>query len=124
MRVVLATAAFFTATTAYVPPRAIASCSVRSIVFTTRGFRSSVLLQAPDDDISKLTVKQLKERLRATGLPVSGLKAELVSRLSSGGTSAAPPPPAELTDSAIVNDANPQLAGGLAGLVEIEHCKQ
>jgi hypothetical protein len=32
-----------------------------------------------------LTVVQLKEKLRAAGLPVSGKKQELIDRLSSGG---------------------------------------
>ena len=36
-----------------------------------------------EDDLSKHTVVQLKERLRAAGLPVSGRKAELISRLRS-----------------------------------------
>ena len=35
------------------------------------------------DDLSKQTVVQLKEKLRAAGLPVSGRKAELLDRLSS-----------------------------------------
>jgi len=34
------------------------------------------------DDLRKLTVKDLKDRLREEGLPTSGLKAELVERLS------------------------------------------
>jgi hypothetical protein len=34
------------------------------------------------DRLRKMTVKQLKERLREEGLPTSGLKAELVGRLS------------------------------------------
>jgi len=33
------------------------------------------------EDLSKLTVVQLKERLRAASLPVSGRKAELIERL-------------------------------------------
>lgn len=42
---------------------------------------------ASDAPLEKLTVAELKERLREEGLPTSGLKAELVSRLS-GTTSA------------------------------------
>jgi len=37
-----------------------------------------------DEDIAKLTVKDLKDRLRERGLSVSGLKAELVMRLRRG----------------------------------------
>ena len=37
------------------------------------------------EDLSSLTVVQLKERLRAAGLPVSGRKAELIDRLYTGG---------------------------------------
>lgn len=35
-----------------------------------------------DDDLSGLTVPELKERLREAGLPVSGRKAELIERLT------------------------------------------
>lgn len=39
-------------------------------------------------DLSAFTVVQLKEKLRAAGLPVSGRKAELIARLGAGsGTS-------------------------------------
>ena len=41
----------------------------------------------------QLTVKQLKEKLKDAGLPVSGKKAELIERLGAGG--AAPPAPAD-----------------------------
>ena len=34
------------------------------------------------EELSKCTVVQLKERLRAAGLPVSGRKAELIERLA------------------------------------------
>ena len=60
-------------------------------------------------DLGGCTVVQLKEKLRAAGLPVSGRKAELIERLTLGATAAAPePPPA---------------AGVGVGLV-IEACKQ
>jgi hypothetical protein len=36
------------------------------------------------EDYSKLTVPQLKEKLKEKGLPVSGNKATLVDRLSGG----------------------------------------
>ena len=68
-------------------------------------------------DLSKLTVKQLKEQLREAGLPVSGLKAELIARLKAARQStaaAAPlPPPAATASSAEMASI----------LVEIEHCK-
>jgi len=35
-----------------------------------------------DEDLSKLSVAELKERLKAAGLPVSGKKADLIARLS------------------------------------------
>jgi hypothetical protein len=34
------------------------------------------------EDLSKLSVADLKERLKAAGLPVSGKKADLIARLS------------------------------------------
>ena len=37
-----------------------------------------------DEDLSKLSVSDLKERLKARGLPVSGKKAELIARLQDG----------------------------------------
>lgn len=40
-----------------------------------------VLLMSSQADLSKLTVPKLKERLKEMGLPVSGLKAELLERL-------------------------------------------
>ena len=50
---------------------------------------SRLCVVAMADDLSKLTVKQLKEKLKDAGLPVSGKKAELIERLGAGGT--APP---------------------------------
>jgi hypothetical protein len=35
----------------------------------------------PDEDLGNLTVAQLKERLSAVGLPTSGNKSDLISRL-------------------------------------------
>ena len=37
-----------------------------------------------DEDLTKLSVSELKERLKAKGLPVSGKKAELIARLQDG----------------------------------------
>jgi hypothetical protein len=39
---------------------------------------------AEGEDISKLSVAELKERLKAKGLPVGGKKADLVARLTDG----------------------------------------
>jgi hypothetical protein len=36
------------------------------------------------EDLSKLSVSDLKERLKAKGLPVGGKKAELIARLQDG----------------------------------------
>ena len=54
--------------------------------YTTYSALRSLLKVAPsnadsEDVLSKLTVVQLKERLRAAGLRVSGRKAELIARL-------------------------------------------
>lgn len=38
--------------------------------------------EANDEDLSKLSVADLKERLKAAGLPVGGKKADLIARLS------------------------------------------
>ncbi|KAL9180348.1 hypothetical protein ACHAXT_008318 [Thalassiosira profunda] len=43
-----------------------------------------------DAQLDKLTVNELKERLREEGLPTSGLKAELVERLSGNSSDATP----------------------------------
>lgn len=43
------------------------------------------VVEQPQEDLSKLTVKQLKERLEEKGLSTDGLKADLVARLSSAG---------------------------------------
>jgi beta-lactam-binding protein with PASTA domain len=36
------------------------------------------------EDLSKLSVSDLKERLKAKGLPVGGKKADLIARLQDG----------------------------------------
>ena len=36
------------------------------------------------DDLTKLSVSDLKERLKAKGLPVGGKKADLIARLQDG----------------------------------------
>ena len=55
--------------------------------------RSGAAVLSAVADLSKLTVKQLKEKLKEAGLPVSGKKAELIERLGAGGS--APPAPAD-----------------------------
>lgn len=46
-------------------------------ILLNRGFR----IDAGGEDLSTLTVVQLKDRCRALGLPVSGVKAELIKRV-------------------------------------------
>lgn len=67
------------------------------------------------EDLSKHTVVQLKERLRAAGLPVSGRKAELVDRLFS-----APSIPAAAPSAALGSLAS---SGGTYPPIAIEACK-
>ena len=77
-----------------------------------------IRMLAGESDLSKLTVKQLKEQLREAGLPVSGLKAELIARLEGSppidAAAAAPLPPPAVT---VASDEMASI------LVEIEHCK-
>ena len=56
-----------------------------------RPLAAAVRMSSPEE-LSKRTVVQLKEQLRAVGLPVSGRKAELVDRLISAAAPATPPP--------------------------------
>ena len=74
---------------------------------------TSAVRMLSDMPLDKLTVVQLKEKLREAGMPVSGRKAELIERL--GGAGAAPmaaPPPAAA-------------AAPIAGLsIIVEACKQ
>ncbi|MFL2961788.1 MAG: SAP domain-containing protein [Candidatus Poseidoniaceae archaeon] len=58
------------------------------------------------DELSSLTIPQLKEKLKSQGLPVSGKKSELISRLSANSTAntskpkaTAKPKPAKTSDS-------------------------
>ena len=39
-----------------------------------------------DEDLSSLSVADLKERCKAAGLPVGGKKADLIERLSASGS--------------------------------------
>ena len=74
----------------------------------------SIVKMSSVDDLSRCTVVELKEKLRAAGLPISGRKAELVERL---GTSSAAPPqaPAPSGNSAGAASAYPPIS--------IEACK-
>lgn len=72
--------------------------------------RGACRLMCATPDLGGCTVVQLKEQLRAAGLPVSGRKAELIERLTLGATAAPEPLPTAG-------------AGAGVGLV-IEACKQ
>ena len=50
--------------------------------------RRTCCVMLSDDDLSSFTVPQLKEKLRAAQLPVSGRKAELIARLRGAPTAA------------------------------------
>ena len=50
--------------------------------------RRACCVMLSDDDLSAFTVPQLKEKLRAAQLPVSGRKAELIARLRGAPTAA------------------------------------
>ena len=52
---------------------------------TLRTSRAMSLSMSGGGGLDGLTIVQLKEKLRAAGLPVSGKKQELIERLSSGG---------------------------------------
>ena len=55
--------------------------------------RSGAAVGSAVADLSKLTVKQLKEKLKTAGLPVSGKKAELIARLDAARAPATPEAP-------------------------------
>ena len=61
--------------------------------------RASISMTSAGGDLSKFTVVQLKEKLRAAGLPVSGRKAELIERLG-GLNQASEPVPVPVSSSA------------------------
>ena len=52
-------------------------------VHEPRGFGVEDTEEESSEDLSKLSVAELKDRLKAKGLPVGGKKAELIERLSS-----------------------------------------
>ena len=55
----------------------------------------SVVPDSGTPDFESMTVAQLKEQLKAAGLPVSGKKADLIQRLTEGSSSTAPEPEPE-----------------------------
>ena len=76
------------------------------------------------EDLSKLTVVALKERLRAAGLPVSGRKAELIVRLGGGGAPAAAPAAASVfAPTAAALSATADALASSFPPIEIEACK-
>ena len=95
-----------TAAALHVPPSALTRAPHLSLVRTLASPSMS-------EDLSKLTVKVLKEKLREQGLPVSGLKAELIARLSGGidGAANAPPPAAAMPPPAMPPPKPPPAKG-------------
>ena len=77
------------------------------------------------EDLSKRTVVQLKEQLRAAGLPVSGRKAELIERLLSADAApaAASVPLASVATSGTVVPTNIARSGNAYPPIAIEACK-
>lgn len=79
------------------------------------------------EDLSKRTVVQLKQQLRAAGLPVSGRKAELVDRLLGAGAApaaaASSVPLASFASSGTVVPTNTGRSGRAYPPIAIEACK-
>jgi len=75
------------------------------------------MLASSSEDLSACTVVQLKERLRAARLPVSGRKSELIARLEAAA------PKATVLEAIVPTDAS--LAHGTSAFptVAIEACK-
>jgi hypothetical protein len=61
------------------------------------------------EDFSSLTVAQLKDRLRAANLPVSGRKAELIERLGRSSAVSAPVAPATFVGDAAAANGMPRV---------------
>ena len=83
-------------------------------------------MSSSQEDLSKRTVVQLKEQLRAAGLPVSGRKAELIERLLSADAApaAAPSVPlASVATSGTVVPTNIARSGNAYPPIAIEACK-
>ena len=91
-----------------------------------RPLAAAVRMSSSQEDLSKRTVVQLKEQLRAAGLPVSGRKAELIERLLSADAApaAAPSVPlASVVTSGTVVPTNIARSGGAYPPIAIEACK-
>ena len=83
----------------------------------------TVVPDSESPDFGSMTVAQLKEELRAAGLPVSGKKAELIQRLTEGSPSITPDPepvpvedqptPEPTTTDELPSEAPPLPEGGL-----------
>ena len=88
---------------------------------------AAAVRMSSQEDLSKRTVVQLKEQLRAAGLPVSGRKAELIERLLSADAapSAAEPsvPLASVATSGTVVPTNIAWSGSAYPPIAIEACK-
>lgn len=90
----------------------------------------AVRMSSPEE-LSKRTVVQLKEQLRAVGLPVSGRKAELVDRLLSAAAPAATTPSSgrlpgkrrPFASSGMVVPTNTARSGRAYPPIAIEACK-
>ena len=91
-----------------------------------RPLAAAVRMSSSQEDLSKRTVVQLKEQLRAAGLPVSGRKAELIERLLSADAApaAAPSVPlASVATSGTVVPTNIARSGSAYPPIAIEACK-
>ena len=82
-----------------------------------------VRMLSSDEDLSKCTVVQLKEKLRAAGLPVSGRKADLIARLTGAAPDAPVTAPPTIDSADIVMPASLTSTGGFPAIA-IEACKQ
>ena len=67
----------------------------------------SVVPDSGTPDFESMTVAQLKEQLKAAGLPVSGKKADLIQRLTEGSSSTAPEPEPEPEPIAVEEQPTP-----------------
>ena len=93
-----------------------------------RPLAAAVRMSSSQEDLSKRTVVQLKEQLRAAGLPVSGRKAELIERLLSADADAVPAaapsvPLASVATSGTVVPTNIARSGSAYPPIAIEACK-
>jgi len=81
----------------------------RPLLLRSKPATAGVALPAPvvvPDQLEHMTVPQLKERLKARGLPVTGLKQVLIERLRVAGATSSGPAPAAIDDEPAHTDAN------------------